>query len=163
MQAIQINYIGKEANRWEEQFYLGMDEDAVTEYGADPNTSALFDGLMAAIGKFGKQRLASHIGIPRNSLTKILDMKCQNLSPRISQKIGPVIAALNTQSLDEEAQNSNLLELATVEVAKIGLSELARRLRLDVSNLGKVVEGKRKLSRQLAMRFHGYFKNHPAS
>ena len=36
VQATQINYIGKEANRWEEQFFLGMDEDAVIEYGADP-------------------------------------------------------------------------------------------------------------------------------
>jgi hypothetical protein len=41
-QATQINYIGKEANRWEEQFFLGMDEDAAIEYGADPNAAVLF-------------------------------------------------------------------------------------------------------------------------
>lgn len=57
VQATQINYIGKEANRWEEQFFLGMDEDAEIEYGADPNATALFDGLVAAIGEFGKQQL----------------------------------------------------------------------------------------------------------
>jgi hypothetical protein len=58
VQAVQINYIGKEANRWEEQFFLGMDEDAEIEYGADPNfTTALFDELMAAIGKFGRQQV----------------------------------------------------------------------------------------------------------
>jgi hypothetical protein len=44
----QINYIGKEANRWEEQFFLGMDEDAEIEYGADPNAAALFDELTLA-------------------------------------------------------------------------------------------------------------------
>jgi hypothetical protein len=81
VQATQINYIGKEANRWEEQFFLGMDEDAAIEYGADPNAPALFDELMVVAGKIGKPQLASHIGISRNSLTKILDMKCQNLSP----------------------------------------------------------------------------------
>jgi hypothetical protein len=32
VQATQINYIGKEANRWEEHFFLGMDEEAAIEY-----------------------------------------------------------------------------------------------------------------------------------
>jgi hypothetical protein len=144
VQATQINYIGKEANRWEEQFFLGMDEDATIEYGTDPR-AALFDALRLAISKFGKQQLASCIGVSRNSLTKILDMKCQNLSPRISQKIGWAITAFNSHSLDEENKNSNLLHLARVEAAKIGLSEFARRLQIDVSNLSKVTEGKRKL------------------
>jgi hypothetical protein len=76
VQATQINYIGKEANRWEEQFFLGMDEDAAIEYGADPR-AALFDELMLATSRFAKQQLASCIGISRNSLTKILEMKCQ--------------------------------------------------------------------------------------
>jgi hypothetical protein len=58
VQATQINYIGKEANRWEEQFFLGMDEDAVIEYGTDPNMAALFDELMVAVGKFGKSGFA---------------------------------------------------------------------------------------------------------
>ena len=156
VQATQINYIGKEANRWEEQFFLGMDEDAAIEYGADPR-AALFDELRLAISKFTKQQLASHIGISRNSLAKILDMKCQNLSPRISQKIGSAIATLNVRSLGEETQNANLLELARAETAGIGLSEFARRLQIDASNLSKVVDGKRKLRRQLAARFGRYF------
>ena len=157
VQATQINYIRKEANRWEEQFFLGMDEDAVIEYGADPR-AALFDELMLAISKFTKQQLASHIGISRNSLTKILEMKCQSLSPRISQKIGSAIATLNVHSLDQKKQSANLLELARAETAGIGLSEFARRLQIDVSNLSKVTDGKRKLSRQLAARFERYFE-----
>jgi hypothetical protein len=59
VQATQIKYIGKEANRWEEQFFLGMDEDAAIEYGADPTAAVLFDELMLATGKFNKQQLAS--------------------------------------------------------------------------------------------------------
>lgn len=156
MQATQINYIGKEANRWEEQFFLGMNEDAAIEYSADPNAAAIFDEMMIAIGKFGKQELASRIGISRNNLAKLLDIKCQKLSPRIAQKIGSAIAALTSHSFKQENQNSNLLELARVEVAKIGLSEFARRLQIDASNLSKVVEGRRKLSRQLAARIERY-------
>jgi capsular polysaccharide biosynthesis protein len=118
----QINYIGKEANRWEKQFFLGMDEDATIEYGADPNAAALSDELKAAIDKFGKQQMASRIGISRASLTNILDIKCENLSPRISQKIASAITALNAHSLNEENKNSKLLELSRAEVAEVGLS-----------------------------------------
>jgi hypothetical protein len=153
VQAAQVNYIGKEANRWEEQFFLGMDEDAAIEYGADPNAAALFDDLTASIDRVGKQQFVSLIGISRNSLTKILDVKCQNLSPRISQKIGSAIAVLISKASEERW----LLELVTIEVANIGLSEFARRLQIDASNLSKIVEGKRKLSRHLAARFERYF------
>jgi hypothetical protein len=76
VQAAQVNYIGKEANRWEEQFFLGIDEDAAIQYSANPRAATLFDELSAAISKFGKPQLASHTGISRNSLTKILDKKC---------------------------------------------------------------------------------------
>jgi hypothetical protein len=112
---------------------------------------------VATIDKFGKPQVASRIGISR--LTKILDTKCQKLSPRISQRIGSAIAALNSEASEEQ----KLLELAGIEVASIGLSEFAGRLQVDASNLSKVMDGKRKLSRQLAARFDGYFKNHPAS
>ena len=157
VQATQINYIGKEANRWEEQFFLGMDEDAAIDYGADPNAAALFDELTNAVGKFSKQQVASRIGISRNSLAQILDIKCQKLSPRISQKIMSAITALNSNWLDQENQNSILLELARAKVAEIGLLEFARRLQIDASNLSKVLDGTRKLSRQLAARFERYF------
>jgi plasmid maintenance system antidote protein VapI len=53
--------------------------------------------------------------------------------------------------------NSILLELAGAKVAEIGLSECARRLHVDASNLSKVTDGKRKLSRELAARFERYF------
>jgi len=157
VQATQINYIGKEANRWEEQFFLGMNEDAAIEYGVDPNMAALFDELIVAIDNCGKQQLASRIGVSRNSLNKILDTKCRNLSPRISLNVRAAMMTLNSHSLHEETRNSSLLELARVEVAKVGLSEFARRLQVDVSNLNKVVDGTRKMSRQLAARLERFF------
>src|ERR1700732_533218 len=111
-------------------------------------------GVAGGRGKCGKPQLASHIGISRNSLAKILDLKCQNLSPRISQKVGSAIAALNSEASEEK----KLLELAGAEIAEVGLSEFARRLRIDASNLNKITDGERQLSRGLAARFARYFK-----
>jgi plasmid maintenance system antidote protein VapI len=45
-----------------------------------------------------------------------------------------------------------------MEIADIGLSEFGRGLKVDASNLSKVMDGPRQLSRQLAARLEGYFK-----
>jgi hypothetical protein len=145
--------ISEEANRWEEQFFLGIDEDAAIEYGADPNAAALFDELRLAIIKCGKQQMSSHIGISRNTLSKILDMKCQNLLPHLSQKIGSAIAVLKSEASEEK----KLLELAKIEVASIGLSEFARRLQINKANLKNTLDGKRKASRQFVEGLLSYF------
>jgi hypothetical protein len=50
-----------------------------------------------------------------------------------------------------------LLELGRAEVAQFGLSEFARRLQVDASNLSKA-DVKRKLSRLLAAKFERYFE-----
>ena len=34
--ATAVEHIGKEANRWEKQLYLGLDLEAQTEYGSAP-------------------------------------------------------------------------------------------------------------------------------
>ena len=39
--ASQILHIGKEANKWEEQYFLGEDEDAEIEYGVDQSDGSL--------------------------------------------------------------------------------------------------------------------------
>lgn len=129
-----------------------MDEGAAIEYGADPNAAVLLNGLTAAIGKFGKQRLASHIGISRSSLTKILDAKCQSLSARLSQNIGSAIAVLNSKASEGE----KLLELARMEVANIGLSEFSRRLPTNKANLKNILGGKRKAGRRFFEAFASY-------
>jgi plasmid maintenance system antidote protein VapI len=81
------------------------------------------------------------------------------LSPEKSQKIGSGIAALNSGVSEEE----KLLDLARAEVANIGIAEFARQLQIDPSNLSKVVDSKRNLSRELAAKLDGYFRNFPAS
>jgi hypothetical protein len=43
--ATAIELIGKEANRWEEQFCLGEDEDAQISYGLLPSSDAFHERL----------------------------------------------------------------------------------------------------------------------
>jgi hypothetical protein len=51
-----IRNIGKEANEWEEQVYLGFDEDEQIDYGVAPKTSNIFlRNMRAAIKKLGQR------------------------------------------------------------------------------------------------------------
>jgi len=68
-----VRYIGKEANRWEEQFYLGYDPETQTEYGMDEKSGAEFRaGLSEAVKVFGQRLLARRSGVAREQLRAIL-------------------------------------------------------------------------------------------
>jgi DNA-binding phage protein len=71
--AIAIEYIGKEANRWEEQFYLGELPEAAIEYGAsNQGNNQIVDTLALVSKQAGQSTLAARAGITRQELAAIL-------------------------------------------------------------------------------------------
>jgi DNA-binding phage protein len=73
IEAIAVEYIGKEANRFEEQYYLGELPEAQIEYGRHHVGQ---EQLKAQVGKaarrYGMETLASAAGISRQQLHSIL-------------------------------------------------------------------------------------------
>jgi hypothetical protein len=68
-----LRYIGKEANRWEEQFYLGLDPEAQIEYDGGPEALEQFRArICAAARAFGQRRLARTAGVSREQLRAII-------------------------------------------------------------------------------------------
>jgi hypothetical protein len=68
-----ITLIGKEANRWEEQFYLGVEAEAQAEYGIAPkHRENLTAQLTALAAVMGHKRLAHAIGMSRRHLSNLL-------------------------------------------------------------------------------------------
>ena len=64
--ATAVEHIGKEANRWEEQIYLGLDLEAQTEYGTAPyDHEWILEGVRQAGKKFGQRKLAGAAGLAR--------------------------------------------------------------------------------------------------
>ena len=59
--ATQLVHIGKEANKWEEQHFLGEDEDAEIEYGIAENTVFLDAGIRRLCEEFGEKAAAQRI------------------------------------------------------------------------------------------------------
>ena len=76
VEATAIHHIGKEANRWEEQFYLGFDEDEQIEYGVTPEESKKFLGnLQTRIEAAGQRNISRESGISRRTISKIMQGK----------------------------------------------------------------------------------------
>jgi hypothetical protein len=90
--ATQILHIGKEANKWEEQHFLGEDEDAEIEYGADQSAELLDAQFRELCGRAGERVAAQELGISRTALRsalkggvgKLSRSKCAQVSRRIA-------------------------------------------------------------------------------
>jgi hypothetical protein len=78
--ATQIHHIGKEANKWEEQYFLGDDEGAEIEYGVDENESLLNSKIRDVCDEIGERVAAERIGISRTALRRALKLGVGSLS-----------------------------------------------------------------------------------
>jgi hypothetical protein len=67
-----IQYIGKEANKWEEQYYTGLDLDSQVVYGSCAET---LDAVVQAIKKFGIKRMAEASNLSVRHLHNIYHRK----------------------------------------------------------------------------------------
>jgi hypothetical protein len=56
--ALQIVHIGKEANKWEEQYFLGPDDDAEIEYGDGQTADELDLSLRELCRELGEREAA---------------------------------------------------------------------------------------------------------
>jgi hypothetical protein len=60
IRATAVEHLGKEANRWEEQFFLGLDLETQTQYGTAPGDhERIFEILLRVGQNFGQHRLAT--------------------------------------------------------------------------------------------------------
>lgn len=141
IQAASIRNIGKESNKWEEQYYLGSDETSQIKYGSakieyTENTKI----IRRAIKQFGQRRIAKKVGISRQRLRAIL------VNRKTSFDIAQISKAISEIQSEEAAYRlliGDALKLINTDIKKNGLSNVARKLNLDGANLRKMVTGNR--------------------
>jgi hypothetical protein len=72
--AIAFRNIGKEANEWEEQFYLGYDEEEQIEYGLGPQDARSFvEALRTGIETMGQREVARVSGVSRRTIARLME------------------------------------------------------------------------------------------
>jgi DNA-binding phage protein len=92
-----VRHIGKEANRWEEQFFLGLDPEAQIEYDGGPEaTEQARIRICAAAATFGQRQLARTSGLAREQLRAILKGEAQP-RPKTIAKLLQAISLLGAE------------------------------------------------------------------
>jgi hypothetical protein len=90
-----VHHIGKEANHWEGQFYLGFDEEEQIEYGVAPDDSKkAFEVLKIKIQKAGQREVARETGVSRRTLSRVMQGK--SVRKNIVAKIVSALRARDT-------------------------------------------------------------------
>jgi hypothetical protein len=151
-----INLIGKESNKWEEQFFLGLSDEADPTYGTTDTPQEAQMTLRQAFTGSDRQ-FAELAGISRNTARKLKTQPEQGLTKKTIARISTAIAL-------QEAENQKMQQLMQQmagEIQKTSLSEFARRINCDTANLSKIMAGKRKMSTALTIRVMGYFDQFP--
>ena len=86
VQAVAVEYIGKEANRWEEQFFLGETPEAQIEYGSSSAaTRAILKVIRRAARKFGMTAVADSACLSRQQLTALIGKKGNPLPSTVNR------------------------------------------------------------------------------
>jgi len=144
--ATAIEHIGKEANRWEEQLYLGLVFEAQTEYGTAPDDrERILKILLRAGQKFSQPALATAAGVSLSELSAVL-LRKRRPTPVTLTKLYRAIPRLEREASEEAGHVREVLDAVRGRCRLLGLREFARRAGVDSANLAKVLSGRREPS-----------------
>ncbi len=94
IKATGIIYIGKEADRWEEQFFLGADEDAVISYGSAPeDREAAEERVRQGVIRIGQRAAARAARMSLREVNRAVRDPVK-LSPAILSRLDKVLARI---------------------------------------------------------------------
>ena len=117
-----IHLIGKESDRWEEEYFLGLGGDMPIEYGSDPLlVEAVFAHLRRAIEEFGKAKVSKATGVDRRTLAKVARGK-QATTPVAHHTIAEALAKLwKDRSAKRAAAEKKIAKLAAIAKREGGI------------------------------------------
>ena len=135
--------IGKEANRWEEQSYLGIDPEAEVAYGMAPeDRKQLLTVIREAANRYGQRKLAKAAGISLPHLSAIL-LSTVSPSEAMLEKLIRGVATLDEKQESEEAHFQAVLARVKIAVGEIGLRAFAIAAGMDAGQLSRVINARR--------------------
>ena len=137
-----IVYIGKEANRWEEQSHLGIDPEAEIAYGTAP---ADYIGDLArirrAVDDHGMSSFARVAGISRQHMDAVL---CGHAIPsnKMMARLRLAATKLDVMSVADASEARALFG----QIRTIGVRRFAALAGIDAGHLTRLTGGERRLT-----------------
>jgi DNA-binding phage protein len=148
VRASGIELIGKEANRWEEQFFLGRDEEAQPVYGRLPECDRFHERLAHFVRHFGLPQVAQIAGVSERSLRRVRETKAKPTA-QMRGRLEDAFVILQAREANEESQTAKTLARLRQRVADRGMRQLAADLGMDSKNLSAMLAGRRPVSRKV--------------
>jgi hypothetical protein len=75
IKVVSVHNIGKETNRWEEQHFLGLDEEREIEYGCSEEDEKILATLRARIPWIGQRETSRESGVSRKTVAPVMEGK----------------------------------------------------------------------------------------
>lgn len=155
IQAVSIRNIGKESNKWEEQSHLGSNSKNIVDYGIDQKEALrVAKELKEAVREFGAREISRELLIPRTRLSSILTDR-----PVKFDALGTLKSLMDFQlkKSHQKLENLYIRDCLIREANKTGIQCLAKSLKVDCSNLRKMLARKRLLSTQTKLICRKHF------
>ena len=145
VQASEVRFIGKEADRWEEEYYLGLrNGELAIDYGGDPvQGGQAFTMLRNAIAPVGATNVAKVTGISRATLSKIVHGKPATTPVPLDRVIASITELNRGRSFREWQNDAERAHLQAVRLKYGGVRKAARAIGMDPSNFSKRLRGLR--------------------
>lgn len=143
--ASEVRHIGKEADRWEEEYYLGLRSgELAIDYGGDPvKGGQAFTMLRNAIAYVGASNVAKVTGISRATLSKIERGKPATTAVPLDRMIAAVRELNKGRSLKERERDAERARFQALRLQYGGVRKAARAIGMDPSNFSKRMKGLR--------------------
>jgi transcriptional regulator with XRE-family HTH domain len=144
-----VEHIGKEANRWEEQHYLGLDVEAQTEYGTAPESlKRILETIARAGEKFGQRSLAKAAGVSLSEVSAVLLGK-RTPKPAVLSKLYKAVSHMEREAREQAGYVRNVLDIVRARCQYVSVRQFARQADIDAANLAHVLNGQRKPSQTM--------------
>jgi hypothetical protein len=105
--AVQILHIGKEANKWEEQYFLGPDDDAEIEYGVGQTAGDLDSHLRDLCRELGEREAARKLEISRTALRRAMKLGAEAMSRVIRGRLWTPVSRMKEDEDENEDEQKD--------------------------------------------------------
>jgi plasmid maintenance system antidote protein VapI len=144
-----IEYIGKEANRWEERSQTGEDTEAQITYGAAGGSLAeLRATVQEACARYGLRALAREAGLSAHAVSDLVSGSGETSDATIAT-LQAALSRLSNLHAEAKVHERTVLELVRQQCKRTGVSRFAAQAGVDRATLQAVLGGRRRLSQQL--------------
>jgi plasmid maintenance system antidote protein VapI len=146
-----VRFVGKEADRWEEDEQFGANEDSAIEYdlSADARADAAETLRSVLASKAATHtRLARAAKVSEHTVGAALN-GAADVDSRAITRLIKAAGQLESEHKAAEIERRELLEWARSRVREEGVSAVASRVGVDPANLRKVLAGRRHASQAL--------------